>query len=170
MMFAIYKEAVMGRKVSVDEKVLDFAMGMCAKAGTVDALREAMCVVLPDRFGAGLGETAQVLGIGKSTVSRHRLNVARVAADGEGGDQSSGGRKPWGGRRWGNLSVERESQFILKWERRARGKPLRSLIELHADYCAHVGKKVPKSTVHRLVARRGWRKMKGKGWTPKGSN
>jgi hypothetical protein len=160
----------MGRKVAFDGKVLDYALKMCAKAGTVHVMREAMCVVMPDRFGAGLGETARILGIGKSTVSRHRLNAARAAAGGGTDGPGASVRKPWGGRRWGNLSVALESQLILKWERIARNKPLTSIVDIHADYCTQVGRKVPKSTVHRLVARRGWRKIKGKGWTPECPN
>ena len=162
-------EAIMGRKVAVDDKTLSLAMGMCARSGTAAGLREAMCVVLPDWFGAGLGETARILGIGKSTVSRHRQNLA-LAAAGKAEGKAVLTKKSWGGRRRGNLSVARESQFMLSWERKARSQPLRSLAELHADYCVLIDKDVLKSTVHRLVARRGWRKQKGGGGKPGKSN
>jgi hypothetical protein len=51
-------------------------------------------------------------------VERHRRNVSLVAA-GVAEGKAVAAKKSWGGRRRGNLSVPKESRFILRWERKA---------------------------------------------------
>jgi transposase len=64
-----------------------------------------------------------------------------------------------GGRRKANLSLEAEEKLLVDFfDKAKRGKVL-VVNEVKAAYEDAVGHRVPKSTVYRMLARHGWRKI-----------
>lgn len=64
-----------------------------------------------------------------------------------------------GGRRRQNLSVKQEETLLGDFVERAREGEVLVVSELKTAYESEVGRRVPKSTVYRLLARHGWRKV-----------
>jgi len=64
-----------------------------------------------------------------------------------------------GGRHRENLTVEQENALLRAFTARAETGEVLVVSELKAAYERQVGRKVPKSTVYRLLGRHGWRKV-----------
>jgi transposase len=64
-----------------------------------------------------------------------------------------------GGRRRENLSVEDEKRLLKTFIKKAKGGGVLVVTEVKAAYEKAVGRPVPKSTVYRMLARHGWRKI-----------
>jgi len=64
-----------------------------------------------------------------------------------------------GGRRRANLSLEAEEQLLRHFFEKANRGEVLVVNEVKAVYEGAVGHRVPKSTVYRMLARHGWRKI-----------
>jgi len=64
-----------------------------------------------------------------------------------------------GGRRNQNLTVERERQLLAEFDVRAERAGMLEVSRIRRAYEDAVGHPVPKSTVYRMLARHGWRKI-----------
>lgn len=64
-----------------------------------------------------------------------------------------------GGRRRANLPTERETALVKQFEEKARAAGILVVSQIHAAYEREVGHEVPRSTIYRLLARQGWRKV-----------
>ena len=144
----------MGRKRTGGDRALDDAIRLCGNAVTAADMRMALTIVIPERFGVSLPETAKIIGVSQATVSRLRkkfLTGKRADLKWKSG---------WGGRRRGNLSEREEGKFIKKWNSAAEKGNIKTLDAVHLDYMRISKVTSPKSTVHRLMKRYGWKKMK----------
>jgi transposase len=74
-----------------------------------------------------------------------------------------------GGRRRENLSVEDEKRLLKTFIKKAKGGGVLVVTEVKAAYEKAVGRPVPKSTVYRMLARHGWRKIAPRPRHPKTS-
>ena len=74
-----------------------------------------------------------------------------------------------GGRRRQNLTVEQERQLLEPFVSRAEPGGLLVVSEIQTAYERAVGHGVPKSTVYRMLARHGWRKLVPRPRHPKGN-
>jgi transposase len=64
-----------------------------------------------------------------------------------------------GGRRRANLSLEEEQKLLVHFFDKAESGEVLVVNEVKAAYEKAVGRTVPKSTVYRMLARHGWRKI-----------
>jgi transposase len=64
-----------------------------------------------------------------------------------------------GGRRRANLTVKEEAQFLAPFFERASTGQVATAMEIKRTLERHVGHSVHKTTVYRLLARHGWRKV-----------
>jgi transposase len=97
-------------------------------------------------------EIARHCGVSKATVhavisSYNRLGVAAVETAGK------------GGRRSGYLSLQEERAFLAPFFERAERGELATTEEIWRAFEARVGHEVDDSTIYRLLARHGWRKL-----------
>src|SRR5216683_1809033 len=97
-------------------------------------------------------EIARHCGVSKATVhavisSYNRLGVAAVETAGK------------GGRRSGYLGLEDERAFLTPFFERAERGELATMEEIWRAFEARVGHEVDDSTIYRLLARHGWRKL-----------
>jgi transposase len=101
-------------------------------------------------------------GVAKDTVHKlisryNRFGLAAIETPGK------------GGRKRCYLTMEQEEQFLLPlFERAAKGE-IATCDEIQATYEAHLGRKVDQSTIYRLLARHGWRKIVPRPKHPKSS-
>jgi hypothetical protein len=68
-------------------------------------------------------------------------------------------RERRGGRRRELLSIEEEKAFLAPWIEKAEAGGVLVVPPIHLAFQEFVGHEVPKSTVYRLLARHGWRKV-----------
>jgi transposase len=97
-------------------------------------------------------EIARHCGVSKATVhavisSYNRLGVTAVETAGK------------GGRRSGYLSLQEERAFLAPFFERAERGELATTEEIWHAFEARVGHEVDDSTIYRLLARHGWRKL-----------
>jgi len=64
-----------------------------------------------------------------------------------------------GGRHHANLSIEQEKEFLEGFFSGASAGEILIVDQVHSAYELLIGHSVPKSTVYRLLARHGWRKI-----------
>jgi transposase len=91
-------------------------------------------------------------GVAKDTVHKlishyNRFGLAAIETPGK------GGRKRF------YLTIEQEKHFLQPFFKRAEKGEIATCAEIHAAYEAHIGGSVDESTIYRLLARHGWRKV-----------
>ena len=125
-------------------------------------LRQAQAVLLPVHHGLSLAETGRIIGRSKATVGRMLAESRRQV------EESDRPRPQWGGRRRQNMSPEEENAFLAPFFSEAERGGILVVAPIKAAYEKAVGRRVPDSTVYRLLARHGWRKLAPRPRHPKG--
>lgn len=115
-------------------------------------LQRIQCILLRARQGLNCEQIARVVGWSAGWVRQVWLAFLREGSEGV-------ISKARGGRLRANLTFEREAALVKQFETRARSGALLVVSEIHAAYEREVGHKVPKSTLYRMLARHGWRKV-----------
>ena len=111
-------------------------------------------------LGLSSGQTALAVGWSQGTVKKvWSLYFSH-------GEQALLG-KGRGGRRRANLSLEEETRLLAGFFHTARDGGVLVVNEVKAAYEKAVGRTVPKSTVYRMLARHGWRKVSPRPRHPK---
>jgi len=114
--------------------------------------QRVQCVWLRAALGMSAPEVAVALGWNPGTV---RVFQARYFKEGE----AILGGVGRGGRRRQNLSLDQEDALLEAFLGQAERGGILQVSEVSARYQEVVGHEVPKSTVYRLLARHGWRKV-----------
>lgn len=153
----------MARKAKTSEDLLAKAEKSVKEARTLQEYREAQSVLLPALLGVTLAETATVIGRSRATVVRFRRKFI-AAFEGERLPE-----KKWGGRRRNYLDWEEEQEFLSAFLERAEEGGILNVDEVKRAFEERVGRKVAKSTIYRMLARHGWRKITPRRKHPKAS-
>ena len=143
----------MARKSSLDRSIADLALRSLKSAQTADALRQAQAVAFPDQFGIDLERTARMIGKSRSSVARLRKEFVALSK-GQGLP-----RQNWGGRRRQNMTRREEEQMLAPFLDEAKRGGILIVSPIKNAYELAVGHEVPDSTIYRLLARHGWRKL-----------
>ncbi len=114
--------------------------------------QRVQCVWLRAWLGLNANQVAQALGWRPTSVRRLQAQYWR---DGEVLWQRPGR----GGRRHQNLKREEEARLLEGFFQRAERGGLLEVSRVKQAYEQRVGHAVPKSTVYRMLARHGWRKL-----------
>lgn len=143
----------MARPRVVDQRVVEHAKGLAARAQTIEDLRCAQAVLLPALLSATLEQTAAALGVGRASVGRYQAKVrSRLTHPAQLDAQ-------WGGRRRAAMSQEEEREFLEPWAEQSADGGMLIVAPLRAALAQHLGRPVTHSVVYRLLARHGWRKV-----------
>lgn len=97
-------------------------------------------------------DVAQVIGCSVGTVYRRK---AEFLAQGEASLLTGG----WGGRRNAVFSETQEAEFVAEFEQAARAGELVSATAMLAELQRRTARQVQPSTLYRMLARHGWRKV-----------
>ena len=144
----------MGRKPNISKNIANFAKDYVKTANDAYELRKAQSILLPSLFSLDLVATGIAIGRSKASVCRLQ---AEFRADCTGEHMAP---KKRGGRRRQNMSFEQEAQLLKPFFQKARnGKPF-VVADIRKAYQSAIGKKVPPSTIYRLLARHGWRPLR----------
>jgi transposase len=134
-------------------EVLEMAQEMILRAKSIDELRQAQAVVLPLAYGLSLEQTARVIGqsVGWTCRLRNRFLAGETVGDGQ--------RQRPGGRRRQNLSIDRESEVLAPFLKRAGDGGILVVPQIKAELEAALGRRMALSSVYNLLHRHGWRKL-----------
>jgi len=130
-------------------------------AKNVAEFKRVQSVWLRAALDMPVGQIAQATGLASNSV---RCYQSRYLKQGESALLGPGR----GGRRRQNLSVAQESELLSGFEARALQGGVLEVREIGQAYEHAVGRAVAKSTVYRMLARHGWRKMAPRPHHPKG--
>lgn len=153
----------MARIARNDEGEIKVALQLVAEATTLQELRQGQAILLPALTGATMDTTAEVLGLSRDRVCVLRRQFSELAKSAR---VVIGERR--GGRRRELMSLEEEEAFLAPWVAKADTGGVLVVPPIHLAFQEQVGHKVPKSTVYRLLARHGWRKVTPDTRHPKG--
>jgi len=126
---------------------------LVSSAETARDLRKGLSVLLPALCGIPNRVAAEVLGAGVATINRMQKEIR----DQVGGCEPE--KRTWGGRRRETMSCEEEAAFLDPWEEQASSGGVLVVPPIHAALEQKVGRPVAASTVYRILARHGWRKV-----------
>jgi transposase len=127
---------------------------------TKTQFQRVQCVWL--RASLGLSSRDVAVAIGWNTSSVRHLQ-AQYLKEGEGALRAS----KRGGRYRANMTVDEESSFLSSFLEKAARGGLLMVSEVKRAYEKAVGRTVPKSTIYRMLARHGWRKITPRPHHPK---
>jgi len=143
----------MARPAKRSEDMFNLARQMARQAKTPQELRTGLSVLIPEYCGASNAKTAEVLCVGVATVVRMQKQIRDQVR----GAPSQKGN--WGGRRRQLLSLEEEKAFLEPWVQKAEKGGVLVVPPIHDALEKRLGHKVAESTVYRMLARHGWRKV-----------
>jgi len=123
-------------------------------------MQRIQCVLLRAKQGMNCTEVASVVGWNPGWV---RQIWSRYLSEGIEGLIC----QDRGGRRRSNLSLEQEHALVERFSEKARSGGILVVSEIHKAYEREVGHAVPKSTIYRMLARQGWRKVAPRPHHPK---
>jgi transposase len=121
-------------------------------AKTKGEFQRVQCLWL--RASLGLSATQVATAIGWHVGSVRKLQ-ARYLREGEAVLKGTGR----GGRYYQNLTLEEERQLLQEFLAQSERGGILEVSRIKAAYEQILGRKVPKSTVYRMLARHGWRKV-----------
>lgn len=113
--------------------------------------QRVQCIWLRCDLGMKSEDVSRITGLQPSTVRKIWADFLR-----DGGTALF--EKQRGGRRHAHLSIEEEALFLEPFLRKIAGGETLEIAKIKEAYENHIGKKVPKSTVYRLLGRHGWKK------------
>ena len=143
----------MARPAKITNVMVNVAQQVVKDADTARQLRTGLSILIPRVCGVSNADTAQVLGVGVATVVRMQKQIRDQVA----GKMTSKGS--WGGRRRQHLTPQQEIEFLEPWIEKAEKGGVLVVPPIHAALEERLGTAVAASTVYRMLARHGWRKV-----------
>ena len=139
----------MPKRLSTTPEMVSTAEMITQHTRDAHALRRAQAFLLPHQCGVNSNQIGLIIGKSCATVTRLRKESV-VFCQGE-----DIPRTRWGGRRRENMSYEEEKTLLAK---ALKGGVL-IVGPVKAAYEEVVGHSIPDSTMYRILARHGWRKI-----------
>ena len=139
------------------------AQTLLRKAKTADELRAAQAVALPLELGLSLAQTAKAIGRSVGATCNLRTRYCKVARH-----KREAPRPKRALRNRANATLEREAQILDEVLEGAMRGGVVVVAPLKEKIAEHLGKPVALSTIYRMLARNGWRKLAPDTAHPKG--
>ena len=136
----------------ISEDATDSLGKLLKKTKTKADFQRVQCMWLRAAFSMSSDQVALAVGLSSATVKKQ---WSQYFLGGE-GTLIGQGR---GGRRRANLSLEEEKKMLGQFFTKAKSGEILVVNEVKAAYEEAVGHSVPNSTVYRMLARHGWRKI-----------
>jgi hypothetical protein len=143
----------MARSASGREQI-EAARTLLREATTVEQLRQAQAVLLPLELGLSLEQTAKAIGRSPSATCAMRMRFVQVQA----GRRAAPRRKSQLRNR-AATTLERESEILDEILKAATEGAVPMIPGLKSALENRLGRPVALSTVYRMLARHGWRKL-----------
>lgn len=143
----------MPRTAQFMDQVVEAAQQLVQNARTARELKTGLSVIIPKECGVSNEIAAKALNVGVATVVRMQRRI-RDQVDGK-----KEGKSSWGGRRRQTMSVEEETEFLKPWVEKAETGGVLVVPPIRAALEERMNHPVAPSTVYRMLARHGWRKV-----------
>ena len=143
----------MARKAGGTDQ-LETAKKALRAAKTADELRMAQAVILPLTLGLSLNQTAKVIGRSVGATCKLRTRYCRVARR-----EVEAPRSKRDLRNRAHATLEREAEILEEVLKDAMQGGIVIVPPLKEKIEEKLGKKVALSTIYRMLARNGWRKL-----------
>ena len=143
----------MARKASGTDQLAS-ARELLRTARTADELRKAQAVLLPLELGMSLEETAKAIGRSIRSTCSMRTRYCRVARCEEKAPQTKRAL-----RNRAITTLEREAQILDQVLEKAAQGGVVVIPRLKEKIEKQLGRRVSLSTIYRMLARNGWRKL-----------
>lgn len=142
----------MRKPKELPEGALESLANGLKQAKTKAQFQSVQCLWLRASLGLTADQVATAIGWHPNSV---RKLQARYFKEGEAA-LKRGGR---GGRYFQNLTIEEERQLLQEFLAQSEAGGMLEVSRVKAAYEQALGRQVPKSTVYRMLARHGWRKV-----------
>ena len=146
------KIVTMRPKTKLPEGTLTRMLELSKRATNAAELRRIQCIIFRVRDDMDALQIAQTVGLHASTVRNIHSAFLRE------GDAALK-LKPKGGRYHENLPVKEEKAFLIPFLKAAEQGGILEIGPIKRVYEKKLGRKVPASTIYRLLHRHGWRKI-----------
>ena len=143
-------------------QTVEWLRPLLKQAHTKLEYQRVQCIWLRASLGLSAVEVAQAIGWHPDHVRKFQARYLK-----EGKKVLEVGER--GGRNHAYLSIKEESAFLKPYGKRAEEGGILVVSEIHQAYEGRVGRKVPQSTVYRMLARHGWRKIAPRSHHPQGN-
>lgn len=143
----------MARPASGNEQI-EAARSLLREAKTVEQLRQAQAVLLPLALGLSLEQTAQAIGRSVSATCAMRTRFVQVQTG-----RRKAPRCKSELRNRATVGLEREGQILDEVLKGATDGAVLVIPGLKSALEGRLGRPVALSTVYRMLARHGWRKL-----------
>lgn len=143
----------MPRKSSMIPEMVATAKDVVSHTRDAHELRRAQAVLLPHKFGFNGNQVGEIIGKSRPTVARLRREF-KLAYKGEAIPRTN-----WGGRRRQNMTLDEEKVFLEPFLVKAQQGGILIVTPVKKAYEKAVGHAIPDSTIYRILARHGWRKV-----------
>jgi transposase len=137
---------------SIKEESKESLKGLLKKVKTKSDFQRVQSIWLRAEFGMDSNQVARAVGYKATTV---RILWSKYFDRGEEALIGQGS----GGRRRSNLNLEEEQRLLDSFLKKAKSGGVLIVSDVKAAYEEAVSHRVPKSTVYRMLARHGWRKI-----------
>jgi transposase len=143
----------MARPAKFTDDMVKRSQQIVKEADTARQLRTGLSILIPKVCGACNADTAKVLGVGLATVVRMQKQIRNQVAG------KAVAKESWGGRRRQHLTLQEEAEFLEPWIAKAEKGGVLVVPPIHAALQDRLKRPVAASTVYRMLARHGWRKV-----------
>lgn len=142
---------------------LDEARKLLKDARTAEELRRAQSVLLPLLFGLSIEQTAEAIGRSKGITCTMRTRFAKVASG-----KLAAPRKKTELRNHAKAELAREKEILDEVLADAKDGGIVVIPRIKSEIEAKLGDTIAISTLYRMLARHGWRKIAPDTQHPKG--
>lgn len=153
----------MGRRSNLSSEMVDEAREVVRKTKDARELRRGLSVVLSGALGLTLTAVGELIGRSRATVVRLHKEFSDWYSGHRDGDRK------WGGRRREYLTLEEEKNFLAGFFDVASKGGILVVSEVKEALEDKLGHSVAETTVYRMLARHGWRKVVPRRQHPKNS-
>lgn len=139
--------------LKLTDQFVSTALKQVKDVSDVYDIRKCLAILLVNKLRCSIEDTAELLGVSSRTICRLRNEFQESIPKG------TSPREYWGGRRNSFLSKEEEESFLSPFVEKAKTGELVIIASIRESFEQKVGRKVPSSTITRLLDRHRWRKL-----------
>lgn len=142
----------MGKKIKDKDKLIEHLQKLLRSNQSNISIKRVQCIYFKVKYNKEPEKIEEMIGYNKSYV---KLIQAAYWKKGD----SVFYLKQRGGRRRENLTIMEEKAIVEEFRKKAENAELLEVSKIKEYYEKRIGKKVPKSTVYRMLKRQDWRKI-----------
>lgn len=140
------------KKAAIPNDIVEHLSDLLKKRSASLSVKRIQCILFKVKYNKTPEEISEMVGY-------HPSHVVKVQALFWKKGDIVFQIKERGGRKRENLKIEEEKELIDKFNKEAEKGGILEVSSIKAAYEAKIGKKVPKSTVYRMLDRHDWREV-----------